>query len=227
MMRNQSTDPDPESALFLGIIFSIYAFVGIPANFFVAFATLMNDNLRSKSINFFVLSLSLSDMMSLFFGACSQMLWALTFDIRVCKVGGVPFYSFAILSAITPPFLAISRYVYISNKIDTKFKFLSEYSGVFLIIGVLWAFVFIMQVPFIIADKFGLDYVGVCGIGSFDSLGLLLYFSVMYCGSTTAAYVTTLVFYRKLNRWVREANSGMSLLFAEETIEGEESVIDI
>ena len=81
-MQNVTVDPDPDSALFLAIVSSIYAMIGIPANLLIVFATLNDKNLRSKSINLIVLSLALSDIMSLFFDSYPQVLNTFSFNIN-------------------------------------------------------------------------------------------------------------------------------------------------
>ena len=197
-MRDDSADPDPNSALFLGVVYAIYGLFGIPANLFVVVATLTSDTLRSVNMNIFVLSLALGDLLYLIF-SYSSLLWALTFDIRVCKIGGVGFYTFVMLSVITPPCLAISRYAVVHSvePWGAKLNFLTKRSGILLVNGLLWVFVFLFPVPFIIVDKFGLDVMGVCGVENFNSFPLMLYYVLGLLCVLFASYFTTLIFYRK------------------------------
>jgi hypothetical protein len=219
-MQNFTTDPDPESARILGVVLSIYAVIGIPANLFVVFATLNNKNLRSKSINLIVLSLALSDIMCLLFDSYPVLLYSLTFDVRVCKFGGFGWYAFNVLSAITPAFLAICRYVFVCSDyvFAAKFKFLTTHSGIVLILVLLWTFIIGIEVPYLIADKFGLDVMGVCGMENSKSTYLLLCF---LAALTLSGYVLTLIFYRKLDNWIRETSTQLFLTNdTQETIEG-------
>jgi hypothetical protein len=223
-MRNESADPDPESAFFLGITYSIYALIGIPPNLFVVIATLASESLRKLDINIFVLTLALGDALYLL-SATSSMFWSLTYDIRVCKIGGIGFYNFVTLSVITPPCLAISRYAVVCSGdwLGQKLQFLTKRSSILIVNVLLWTYVIVFPIPFIAADKFGLDVIGVCGIESFDSNLLLIYFIIGLMVVLFLSYAATFVFYRKLDLWIRETSAGMSRnsSVTKETIEGE------
>ena len=59
IMTGVYVDPDPASALFMGILFASLAVVGIPLNLFIFISTITLKELRSVPANVFIASLSL------------------------------------------------------------------------------------------------------------------------------------------------------------------------
>uniref|UniRef100_A0A914VYA3 G-protein coupled receptors family 1 profile domain-containing protein n=1 Tax=Plectus sambesii TaxID=2011161 RepID=A0A914VYA3_9BILA len=81
-MTNNSVvaDPDPGSAMWLGILYAFYATIGIPANLLVLVLT-MTQNVRVHPINICIFNIAFAHMM-LLVSCLSSTLWALTLDIR-------------------------------------------------------------------------------------------------------------------------------------------------
>jgi hypothetical protein len=52
-----SLDPDPASALWLGVLYAIYAAIGIPLNLLVLYLTVTNESLRAVPISMCVFSI--------------------------------------------------------------------------------------------------------------------------------------------------------------------------
>jgi hypothetical protein len=162
------------------------------------------------NLNIFVLTLGLGDAIFLLF-ACSSTVWGFTFQPIVCKIGGVGFYSFAMLNIMTPPCLAITRFAVVSSgRHHSKIRILTKRKGVLLLNGILWTFVLFFPVPFIFANKIGLDMMGVCGIEDFNSIGLLVYYTFALMCMMFASYITTLVFYRKLHSWITTTTASLT-----------------
>uniref|UniRef100_A0A914WKU5 G-protein coupled receptors family 1 profile domain-containing protein n=1 Tax=Plectus sambesii TaxID=2011161 RepID=A0A914WKU5_9BILA len=157
-MRNISLDPDPESALWIGICFSCWGVIGIPANLFIVLATICSESLRSVPLNMFLFSLALGDLM--FLVSCqSSLLWAIYFDEVICQVMGVGVYIFVLMSFLVPPNLAVCRYAVVCDdaQIPSWLRFTTRKLGIIALNGVIWAFTILYPIPLILNGNFGLD----------------------------------------------------------------------
>jgi hypothetical protein len=120
MNGTTSADPDPSSARWLGIIYAVYALIGIPANILVLFLTVAKEKVRSVPLNMCIFSLAFADIMVLV-STTSSTFYAINFDDNVCKVGGVGIYVFIIMSMTLPSGLAMCRHAGLSNEQDLRY----------------------------------------------------------------------------------------------------------
>src|SRR5689334_7573511 len=90
-------DPDQESAVWVGIIFGIIIFIGIPSNLLVILLTVTVENIRSVPSNLCLLSIAAADSMTLV-SISSAVIYAITFDVSICKIFGVGLYIFVLPS---------------------------------------------------------------------------------------------------------------------------------
>jgi hypothetical protein len=226
--NQQQTDPDPKSALALGIWYSIVALIGTPMNLFLIITTLAFKSIRSIPLNSFVFSLALSDMLYLL-STVSQLFWGLYFDIRICKIAGVCIYMFALLSFMIPPCLAMCRYAVIcsNQQMAANLKIFTRPSGIYAVNALAWSYMAIFVIPFVFLHDFGLDVIGICGIVSLHSPVLLVYYLVGTVGVVFASYVLTIVFYQKLDHWVRVTSSAIMLTPDTENTLAETSIGEI
>ena len=58
-------DPDPGSALWLGIKYVVYAAIGVPADLIVLFLSVANESVRAVLLNVCIYSLAFAHMMIL------------------------------------------------------------------------------------------------------------------------------------------------------------------
>uniref|UniRef100_A0A914XGS3 G-protein coupled receptors family 1 profile domain-containing protein n=1 Tax=Plectus sambesii TaxID=2011161 RepID=A0A914XGS3_9BILA len=89
-------DPDPESALYMGIWFTCLAVSGIPLNVFIVVSTLAVKELRSIPANAFIGSLALGDTLFLL-SFMLHLPYAVTSNEIICKVTGLGIYTFGLL----------------------------------------------------------------------------------------------------------------------------------
>uniref|UniRef100_A0A914XRN7 G-protein coupled receptors family 1 profile domain-containing protein n=1 Tax=Plectus sambesii TaxID=2011161 RepID=A0A914XRN7_9BILA len=204
-------DPDPGSAMWLGLVWAIYAAIGIPANILVLVLS-MTKNVRVHPINICIISIAFSDMMVLV-SCLSSIIWALTNDIRVCKVMGVGIYVFVVMSMTLPSCLALCRHVGLVQDLQELHPLLwplKKRKGIIALNGMLWTYGLLFTLPFILTDRMGLDSLGFCGIVEISSVLLWAYYLVFIIGVLFGAYIVTFIFYRKLSVWAQTASSTMT-----------------
>jgi hypothetical protein len=165
--------PDPVSALWLGMLFAVYAAIGIPANLLVLILTVTKKSLRSVPLNMCIFSLSCTDLLMLV-SLLSSTVWAFTFDESVCKIGGVSVYIAAITSTTMPSCLAVCRCAIVcrDQNLGSLLRVLRKRKGILALIGMYWTYGLLFPLPLVINDNFGLDPLGCCGITAIDSLNL-------------------------------------------------------
>uniref|UniRef100_A0A914WIT0 G-protein coupled receptors family 1 profile domain-containing protein n=1 Tax=Plectus sambesii TaxID=2011161 RepID=A0A914WIT0_9BILA len=212
-MTNTSVfvDPDPGSTMWLGIVWAIYAAIGIPANLLVLVLS-MTKNVRIHPINICIISIAFADMMVLV-SCLSSIIWALTYDIRVCKVMGVGIYVFVVMSMTLPSCLSLCRYVGVvrdEKELHPMLKPLRRRKGILALNGIFWTYGLLFNLPFILTDRMGLDSLGFCGVVEISSVLLWVYYLVFVISVLFGAYIVTFIFYRKLSAWVQETSSLMT-----------------
>uniref|UniRef100_A0A914XBN8 G-protein coupled receptors family 1 profile domain-containing protein n=1 Tax=Plectus sambesii TaxID=2011161 RepID=A0A914XBN8_9BILA len=212
-MTNTSivADPDPGSAIWLGIVYAVYATIGIPANLLVLVLS-MTKNVRIHPINICIISIAFADMMVLV-SCLSSIIWALTNDIRVCKVMGVGIYVFVVMSMTLPSCLSLCRYVGLvrdEQELHPMLRPLRRRKGILALNGMFWAYGLLFNLPFILTDRMGLDSLGFCGVVEINSVLLWAYYLVFVISVLFGAYIVTFIFYRKLSTWVQTTSSLMT-----------------
>lgn len=210
MNNSDIIDDDPDSAKMLGILYAVYAILGIPTNLLVLILTVAVESVRIVPLNICIFSLAFTDMMVLA-SFLSSSIYAITFDVMICKVMGVGVYVFIVMSMLMPACLAVCRHASIcgEHELHPSLRPLKTKKGILLLNALFWTYGLLFSVPYIISDKFGLDRMGCCGIAEIDSAFLWIYYMVVIVGPLFVAYGVSLTFYRKLGRWVKETSSLM------------------
>jgi hypothetical protein len=116
------------------------------------------------------------------------------------------------MSIMIMPCLAVCRYAAVCNDTNRSrlLKFLTTRNGILTLNIFVWSFASLYPIPLIINKNFGLDVVGVCGIGKLDTIIPFVYYFMCVLVVLFASYLITLIFYRKLGNWVREKSSELS-----------------
>uniref|UniRef100_A0A914X122 G-protein coupled receptors family 1 profile domain-containing protein n=1 Tax=Plectus sambesii TaxID=2011161 RepID=A0A914X122_9BILA len=212
-MTNTSVfaDPDPGSAMWLGLLYAVYAAIGIPANLLVLVLS-TTKNVRVHPINICIFSIAFADMM-LLVSCLSSTLWALTYDMKTCKVMGVGVYVFILMSMTLPSCLSLCRHVGLvreEHELHPMLRPLKRRKGILALNGIFWTYGLLYPLPFILTDRMGLDPMGFCGVVEIDSFLFWTYYLVFIGGVLFSAYIVTFIFYRKLSIWVQETSSMIS-----------------
>uniref|UniRef100_A0A914UJA1 G-protein coupled receptors family 1 profile domain-containing protein n=1 Tax=Plectus sambesii TaxID=2011161 RepID=A0A914UJA1_9BILA len=218
-MSNSTTstdqDPDPNSAMWLGIIYAVYGAIGIPINVIVLLLTIKVKSVRAIPLNICIFSMALADMMVLV-SFLSSTIWAFSYNVAICKVMGVGVYIFVPMSMLLPGCLAVCRYagIYNERELDSPYllRALKKRKGIYILNIAFWMYGLLYTLPFVATDKFGLDAIGCCGITEINSVFLWVYYLVNVVFFLFLAYVVSFVFYRKIGRWVKETSSASTLL---------------
>uniref|UniRef100_A0A914XHX3 G-protein coupled receptors family 1 profile domain-containing protein n=1 Tax=Plectus sambesii TaxID=2011161 RepID=A0A914XHX3_9BILA len=207
-----SADPDPESAQWLGILYGLYAVIGIPSNLLMLILTITDKNLRTMPMNICIFSITFADMMALV-SFLSATLWTATYDVMVCKVMGVGIYIFDVMSLLLPACLAVCRYAAVCWEQDLHpiLRYLKTRRGILLLNAMFWTYGLTFTLPLIADDKFGLDRMGCCGVTDIDSVFLWTYYMIVIVGILFGAYTLMFIFYRKLGKWVKETSSLLTM----------------
>uniref|UniRef100_A0A914WLY7 G-protein coupled receptors family 1 profile domain-containing protein n=1 Tax=Plectus sambesii TaxID=2011161 RepID=A0A914WLY7_9BILA len=201
------TDPDPDSALWLGIWLATIALLGIPLNLFVIIGTLTSKLVQKNSTDFFLANLACADTVCLLSGAL-HLYYVLFHDESVCQISGFSLYVSAVTSIMLPVFIAISRCVYIA---DERSRLISALRPLFCKTGIAMMNVFIWlsqmsyAIPLLIFDKFGFDPIGTCGVSKMPPIFGLFYFFIVPLSLATLWY-----FYRKLEFIVKQISLELS-----------------
>jgi hypothetical protein len=151
--------------------------------------------------------------MMLLVSSLSSTLWAMTFDIMVCKVMGIGIYIFIVMSMMLPACLAMCRHAGLCSvhELPVVLRPLKTRKGILALNAMFWTYGIFFMWPFLYYDKFGLDAMGCCGVTEIDTLFLWIYYLVFIGSPLFIAYAVTFIFYRKLDQWVRETSALMTM----------------
>ncbi len=125
--------------------------------------------------------------------------YALSLDIRWCKVGGVIMWMCCSTSTFLPMLLSFHRYVIVCH--PRLLPFLSA-KGIWSIMLVLELYVAITITPFIVYNQFGVDGLGMCGIKP-NRERIWIFYYIFYITPCFSNYIFTLIFYRKTTNHIK------------------------
>uniref|UniRef100_A0A914XKR2 G-protein coupled receptors family 1 profile domain-containing protein n=1 Tax=Plectus sambesii TaxID=2011161 RepID=A0A914XKR2_9BILA len=207
-------EPDSVSAIVLGIWYLIQAIIGVPANLLLIWLWYVKAELRNVPSNIFIVNGALADAAYLLSSGVFNLHWGLANQLGVCKIGGFLTYFLALYGFSIPPFLAINRDVFI-RRVSTnreseswKHKLFSQ-RGTIIMSGIFWLYIFSVNIPFVFLDMYGRDALGICGIVYDLPVSLFVQFYICMLGTFFTSVVLTIVYYRRLDKWIGEMTRGI------------------
>jgi hypothetical protein len=198
--------------------FTIYLFFAatfiVASNLFLIALTLISPLLRNNSANWFLLGLSLSDLIHYSgFVVGSYAIWFK--DRHVCSVSG----TFVIITGTAsfgfPALIAANRYYAICTLPANNGVFslgrtiFSKRMTVPLIFG-WYGCAFLINLPLILNQAYGEDPVGFCGAIKFTSVGIMMFY-LLAASIFPLSLLTTALYYYRLAKWLKQHQTNSTL----------------